>query len=202
MASKLTSSACFPTRGPLFERDTTIYHFESYVEQCNDLNIQLPEGDHSSKITLQLVLPNADTNVIKKLITDNQIQNLQIVSHETIHATRDGEGGSSIEIDPESNKSNKSNPGENVNAEHFIKDIQDTIDRGEAEDRIEVEVQQIMRRNENNQVVQCFEFKVHKWKMVQPFFRFNTVVLLIFLFLCIATAIFVVFYKYVLDREP
>ena len=91
--------------------------------------------------------------------------------------------------------SRMSNPptGSNVNADEVISQLNDKSDNT-------VNVEVTRRISDNDQVVQCLTVRVTKWKMVKPFCRFNTVVLVIFLFLSIATAIFILFYKYVLQK--
>jgi len=200
MASRFAAAACYPTPGPLFHKETTVYYHETNILNAGDVAINPPPADGNTVTIVQLSFPNATADQIRSILADRHVKDLQIIGRESITTTRDGGEGEDnlgIDLDPESGRSVMSNPptGSNVNADEVISQLNDKSDNT-------VNVEVTRRISDNDQVVQCLTVRVTKWKMVKPFCRFNTVVLVIFLFLSIATAIFILFYKYVLQKQP
>ena len=53
---------------------------------------------------------------------------------------------------------------------------------------------------QDDKVVTSIELKITKWTLIKPFCRFNTVVLVIIIYVSIVTAIFILFYQWFLNK--
>ena len=127
MASRFAAAACYPTPGPLFHKETTVYYHETnvslgliffllYIEVQNsfqilnagDVAINPPPADGNTVTIVQLSFPNATADQIRSILADRHVKDLQIIGKESITTTRDGGEGEDnlgIDLDPESGRS-------------------------------------------------------------------------------------------------